>query len=716
MRPQPSAERAAWTPRAELDVLNTDIRRVDGPQKVTGQARYTHDIRLPGMVYARLIVHPYPRSIVGFVDVEPALALDGVVYAKAFKEAGDDIRFQGADAVVAVVAAETLEALEDGVRAVQVEVDEQLPALVTREQALEPDAPVIGRGGNTGGENEAGSFEETQVELDFCDAVVKATYTLPVQHHVCLETHGCVVDYQPDGITTVYVSIQMVSASQGSFARQLGLPADKVRVITEHMGGGFGSKFQMGREGAVCCDVAKELGRPVHLMLSRPQEFLMAGNRSGSVQTMVGGATRSGELTALTVEADRLGGLGGGSLPSPPYIYRVGSVASRVRSVHTATDSSRAMRAPGHPQASFAMESLVDELAYAIEMDPLEFRKKNLEEPVYARQLDRVAHEIGWHEHDNRTQPGKPEGLAVGIGFGVSTWGSGAAPGTVCEVRIAPDGTVVASTCTQDLGQGTRTLVAAIVAEEFGLRVDQVTARIGDSDLPPSVGSGGSVTTGSLAPAVKMAAHNAREAFAERVAAALGAAADGLIWRGGEVSAASGTALAWSDACALLGDEPLVVTGEFAAHLRDGNIQGAQAAKVSVDTLTGEIKVLKMVCCQNQGLPLNRMALRSQINGGMVQALSYGLFEERVHDPDLGLMLSCNLEDYKIAGVREMPEMIALIDDEDTRPAVMGMAEATVIPGHAAIANAIFNACGVRLRDLPMTSDKVLMALEELRG
>lgn len=705
----------AWKERAEMTVLNTDLRRVDGPIKVTGRAVYPHDRRLPGMVYARLVLVPAPRTTITRVDVGPAQAMAGVVYAAATKEAGDDTKFLGSDSCVAVVAAETPELARDAARAVVVEYEEQFPHVVTREQARDADAPQLSKRGNVEGEQSGGNAEEAAAALAAAPFQVEAQYALPTQHHVCLETHGLVVDAREDGVT-VYPSTQMVSVSQNIFAGMLGRPAEEVRVVCEVMGGGFGSKFMPGLEGQTACNLAKAIGRPVHLMLDRPQEFQMAGNRSGSYAELSAGADAEGNLVALVGEVDRLGGMGGGSFPDLPYIYSVGSHRFASRSVHFATDANRAMRAPGHPQAAFCMESLVDELAAKGGFDPLEFRKRNLSSPVYHRQLDRVAQEIGWNEHPFRMGPAKvEEGVMEGIGFGIAQWYSGGRAGAEAEVRIHPDGSIVCSCGVQDLGTGARTYVAAIPAEEFGLRLDQVVARIGDSELPPGVPSGGSATTGAVPPAIKSAAHNAREALEAKLVEAIGGAVGGFVWKDGVVyrEDEADRILDWKAACALLGTEPLVARGAFDANLTtdDTGLHGAQAARVSVDTLTGEVRVLKMVQMQDVGIPLNRMAVRSQMNGGMVQALSYALFEERVIDPDLGLMLTGNLEDYKIAGAQEMPEMVAIIDDEDTRPGTTGMAEASVIGGHCAIANAVYNACGARIRSLPITPDKVLAAL-----
>jgi xanthine dehydrogenase YagR molybdenum-binding subunit len=367
------------------------------------------------------------------------------------------------------------------------------------------------------------------------------------------------------------------------------------------------------------------------------------------------------------------------------------------------------------------MESILDELAYAAGVDLLTARKVNLperERAVYERQLDRAAKEIGWAEHQHKSHWDTSDApVKVGIGFGLSTWGGGGGPECEVEVRIDRSGAVSALCGTQDLGTGSRTLMVAIVAEEFGLEPAAVTAQIGDSRLGRANGSGGSTTAASLAPAVKDAAYKARLAFLEAAAKGLSTSKEKLAISNGElIDSGANRKLAWRDACALLGPSGISARGEWVEGLSASGVHGAQAAKVAVDTLTGEIQVLKMVCVQDCGLAINRMGVRSQIQGGMVMSLSYGLLEERVMDPALGLMLNANLGDYKIAGARETPEMVAILDDEDPRNAVIGIGEPPIIPGHGAIANAIQNACGVRVREMPITCDKVLMGLEALRG
>lgn len=712
----PRRDESSWGERSAHTLLNKDIPRVDGPAKVSGRAQYTHDVRLPNMVYARFLCCPRPRARVT-LDLAPALATPGVVDAMEVLDESGETRFLGQP--VAAVVGETPDAAEDGLRAVRA-TWEELDWNVAREQVLEGDSATVREEGDV---REGRGRTEGDAEQGFAesDVVVEGTFTIPIQHHVSLETHGHVVDYmgEEEG-AVVYGSTQATFALLDA-ADPLGLPEEKVEGTVQHMGGGFGSKFSMGIEGRVACQLARRVGRPVHFMLTRPDEFLMAGNRSGNVATIRAGATRDGKMTAIHARADLLGGLSRGSYPGQPYIYSVPNVDYGRRSVHTNLDGNRAMRAPGHPQASFGIEAIVDMLAYGIGMDLLQFRILNLEDEAWHRQLGRCAEEIGWHDHPNRTAPGSADvadgEFREGIGFGVSVWGGGGRPSCQTEVRIGRDGGVIAEVGTQDLGTGSRTLVAAIVAEELGLPIEAVSARIGRTVYGRANGSGGSVTTACLAPSVKEAAHVAREKLLAHLAPIMDYPVEELRLDSGGVTTASGSPrMSWDQVCFALPAEGITGNGEFAKHLAANGVHGAQAARVRVDLLTGRVEVLKMVCVQDVGLPLNRLALRSQINGGMVQGLSYGLLEERVVDPGLGLALNANLEDYKVAGSLEMPELVSIIDDDDTREQVVGVGEPPAIPGHSAIANAIHNACGVRLYQMPMTPDRVLDALVAARA
>src|SRR5260370_30312511 len=331
-----------------------------------------------------------------------------------------EFRFAGSP--VAAVAAITPEIADDGIGALVVEY-EVLPHVVLAKDALKPEAPeVLPRDPRKPDEknlrlaNKTGDAEKVEAALKNCDVVIEAEYSTPRVHHCCLETHGMVVDYSGGDSATIYATTQGTFTIPDDAAKELGLPLSAVTVTVQHMGGGFGSKFGIGIEGMLACRLAKETKTPVKLMLTRYDEFVMAGNRSGSWQKFKAGVKRDGTFTALRATQYRLGGVGQGSQAPQPYaVYRVGDFYREVYTLQTNEDSSIAMRAPGHPQASFAMESLLDERAYKIGMDPVEFRKKNVRDEFYKHQFDRGAREIGW-ERRNPTAGASPGPNKRGMG------------------------------------------------------------------------------------------------------------------------------------------------------------------------------------------------------------------------------------------------------------------------------------------------------------
>lgn len=726
----------AWGANDKHTLLNHRLTRVDGPLKVSGAAEYTYDRRMTGMLYGRVLRSPHAHARVLRIDASAARRIPGVRaivgatnedVVEGSNRAADEaekrdkmemgetqtpkkkereVRFAGEP--IAAVAATTPEIAEDAIRAIKVTY-ERLPHVVRAEDAIKEGAPLVYPEGNLEEKEKRGDAQKVLAALEKSDIVLEAEYRTPILHHSCLETHGHVVDYRGTE-ATVYASTQGTFTIPGDAAKELGLKESAVTAIVEHMGGGFGSKFGIGIEGMMACQLAKQAGAPVKLMLTRRDEFALAGNRSGSWQKLKAGVSRDGRMLALYATQYQLGGLGDGSQAGQPYIYSVEQVYRERISIHTHEDSSRAMRAPGHPQASFAMDSLMDELAYKTGIDPLEFRKKNLKDTVYHRQLDRGAREIGW-ERRNKT-PGAGVGpLRRGIGCAIGTWGGGGGPQCKVDVMVARDGTVVVAVGTQDLGTGTRTYTRAIVAEELGLQINQVTERIGSSKLGAANSSGGSTTSASLAPAVKDAAVNARLAVAGKLSALLGGAkpeeirfAEGRVTGGGK-------SLTWKQACASLPSAGVTAHGEWKASLAGRGVHGVCFAEVEVDTETGHVRPVKMVHVQDIGLPLNRLGVESQINGGMIQSLGMALWEGRVMDAQLGLQLNPGFGDYKLPGSLEMPELVPIIDDEDKREAVIGVGEPAIIPSVGALVNAIFNACGVRVRELPATPDKILMGL-----
>jgi xanthine dehydrogenase YagR molybdenum-binding subunit len=702
-----------WGPNDKHILLNHRLTRVDGPLKVSGAAHYTYDVRLPGMLYGRILRCPHAHARIKKFDSSKASAMPGV---KAIIQSPlTEFRFAGSP--VAAVAATTPELAQDAARAIVVEY-EVLSHVVKAQDAIKSDAPgVLPRDPKKPDENNVrlqqkqGDAQKVEAAFTGCDAIIDAEYLTPRIHHACLETHGMVVDYSGGDSATIYATTQGTFTIPKDAADALGLPESAVTATVQHMGGGFGSKFGIGIEGLLACKLSKETKSPIKLMLNRHDEFVMAGNRSGSWQKIKAGAKKDGTLMALQAMQYRLGGVGLGSQAGQPYaVYRAGEAYREVYALHTNEDSSIAMRAPGHPQASFAMESMLDELAYKIGIDPVAFRKKNMRDEVYHRQLDRGAREIVW-EKRNATPGGGSGPRKRGMGCGAGTWGGGGNNQCKVDVTVSRDGSVLVAVGTQDLGTGTRTFTRAIVAEELGLQMQDVVEQIGNSKLGGANASGGSTTAASLSPSVKDAAIKTRLALAEKLAPLLGnAKPEEIIFKGGNVTA-GGTSLSWKQACAALPAAGVKAHGEWRQDLQARGVHGVCFAEVEVDVETGKIRPIKMVQVQDGGLPLNRLTMESQLNGGMIQSLGMAFWEGRVMDAELGLQLNPGFGDYKLPGCLEMPEFVPLIDDDDKREVVIGIAEACIIPSLGALANAVFNACGVRVRELPITPDKILMDL-----
>ncbi len=702
---------ASWGEASQSRLIGKRIARLSGKEKVTGEAKYTYDITRPGMLYGRILRSEVPHATVTAIDLTDAEEMSGVQAVMPLIEVGRKIRYQGQE--IAAVAAETDDIAKDALRAIYVELEE-LPFVATEAEAMAEGAPQV-RDDWEGNQSNPSKGGQGDIEAGFAEAAVtvEATYHTPVQTHVCLETHGHVVEWTDEQNVTVWASTQAVFGVRNDLARRLELPANQVRVITEHMGGGFGSKFSPGVEGLAAAQLSRMTKRPVKLMLTRKAEHLVAGNRPSMTQHVKAGATRDGRLIAYDMRGYGTGGTGGGAGFTGPYVYHVPNIRTERTNIAVNAGSQRAMRAPGHPQGAFAMDSLMDELAEQLGMNPLEFRRLNDESEVRQAQYTLGAQEIGWHKR--KSVAGSGTGIKKrGMGVGSGQWGGGGGANTQARVNINADGTVETITGTQDIGTGIRTAIAIIVAEEFGLTTEDIIVKIGDSAPGlPSGGSGGSQTTASVAPVIKTAAAKAKQKLFEHVAPLLQAHVDDLRIGTGTIYVASDRTktVTWHQATGLLGQETISEGGEWDRELRQGGVAGTQFAEVEVDTQTGHVKILKIVAVQDCGLAINRLTTESQINGGVIMGIGQTLLEERIMDPMTGRMLNANLEDYKVPGTYEIPEIKSIVFD--THRKVTGVGEPPCIPTLGAIANAVYNAIGVRIRELPITPDKVLNALAE---
>jgi xanthine dehydrogenase YagR molybdenum-binding subunit len=707
-------EKYAWSDPSAAQIVGKPHTRLDGPLKVSGRAKYSYDVKRPGMLYGRILRSPHPHARVVSIDLGPAQKAPGVKAALAIVEPGKPVMYQGDE--VAAVAAATEEQANDALRLIAVEY-EVLPHIATEALALRPDAPPVFEGGNI----KEGKTDETgDLDAGFKAAahIIEASYETQVQTHVCLETHGCVCEWEGDKLTA-WVSTQAVHGTREGFAESLQIPQANVHVICEYMGGGFGSKFGPDVQGVVCAKLAKAAGAPVQLMLDRKEEHLASGNRPSSAAKIRAGVASDGTLTAFDAETWGTGGAGVGAGFPLPYIYVFPNRRRRHRDVYTNAGPARAMRAPGHPQGCFTTETLMDELADRVRMDPLAFRLKNLppDAPnrMWRKYFPIAAERIGWERRHPTPDP-TPGHIKRGMGCAANQWGGGGR-GTKAHVEILPDGGVVVRCGTQDIGTGTRTIVAMVAAETLGLPVDAIKPEIGDSTYPFSGGSGGSTTTASVSPAIRVTAGKALDALALRIAPSLGVAPSALASHDGRivVKGNESKGLSWKEACRLLGTEPVSVDGEWEAGLSASGTSGVQFAEVAVDVETGVTKVERVVCVQDCGLIIDPMTAESQVNGGIVMAINWALFEHRILDRNTGQMVNPNMEWYLLAGMSDIPKIEVVLMNQPER-GVIGLGEPPTISTAAAIANAVANATGVRIRSLPLTPDRILTALAQQRA
>ena len=701
--------------------------RVDGREVVTGRAEYTHDVRLKDMLFGMILRSPHASAEVVSIDLAPARALPGVRAALPLAEGR--VRYAGQQ--VAAVAAVDGRTAEKALGLVRVEY-KVLPSVVEWEKAREAEAPRVREA-----KPNVEKFSEAargDVEKGFreADVVLERTYRTAFEVHNPAETHASVAAWDGDRLT-VYDSTQNVHGVRDGLARELKVPAADITVIKQYMGGGFGSKLDLGEHTVVAALLAREAGRPVRVALSRRESALCVGYRPSSCQTYKAGVRKDGTLTALSLVNYASGGLEYGDEVLEPTVnlYRCPNVKVEEFSVFTHTGPGCACRAPGHTQGMLGLEGLMDELAAAIGMDPLELRKKNYSTrdqgdtglPYSTKGLDRCyeagARAIGWERRNRR--PGEGSGpVRRGLGMSSSFWWGTGVPGTLADVVLHPDGSVEVVSGTQDIGTGTRTHMAVVAAETLGLEPRDIVVKLGRSDYPWAPASGGSVTTPSVAPAVREAALKAASRLRQAAAAKLNAKPEDVLQDGRRffVKGAEDRPVAWADVCRSLRREA-VFHGEAAPYPEDKfafNTFGAHFAEVEVDLETGKVRVVRYVAAQDSGRIINRAAAESQVIGGVTQGLSAALFEERVLDSATGRPVNPNLRDYKVATSLDIPEIevifVDVVDERLNALGAKGLGEPARIPSSAAVANAVYNAVGVHVREIPMTPPRVLEALK----
>ena len=777
-----------WPDKDHRSLIGKRISRVDGPIKVRGRAKYTYDVRPDGMLWGKILRSPHAHCKVVSIDTSAAEKMPGVKAVQVLQKPGAEIHWAGDEivAVAAVDESTAYDALKaikveyevlpfhvsdaeppknlgisneplslDDIGDMndnQVPDDEVIAAIKKRGMTETPDPKVLEALAKDGvapeiiaamksaqirkGSGVKSPYKKTAAQTQgkpaeaFAAAktegvVSEGTYGIPVITHCCLESHGAMSQFVDDKNLEVHVSTQNLSGIPGQLSEPMGMPAANIRVLQQYIGGGFGSKFGIDRWGVATAQLAKNTnGKAVKIMLERDAELEVAGARPSAYARVSVAASKDGKLTGWQSDGWGTGGPGGGGSPPLPYVFDIPNQKKQYTAIATNQGPSRAWRAPNHPQAALITMAALEDTAAKLNMDPLEFFRKNLEmtgprAKVYEEEFTIADQMMEWKQN------WKPRGSSTGVvrkGMGLSlhTWG-GRGHDSNCDLTINPDGSVEIKMATQDLGTGTRTCIMIVAADTLGVPLEAIDLKIGDTRFPPSGGSGGSTTIGGVSSSTRRAAVDARDQLLAKVAPALGVAADQIEIKDGIVSVKgdSSKSLSWKQACSKLGAVPVttrgVNKGGMKPDLTNSGVGGVQMAEVSVDTETGIVKVTKMVAVQDCGLVVDVKTAESQVYGALIMGISYALYEEKFLDPVTGRMLNPNMEFYRLAGlndIRDLQVHMMTGPGYDER-GVIGLAEPPVVSPGAAISNAVANAIGVRVPYLPLTPDRVLEALEK---
>lgn len=762
----PDRDLTPWGGDAALSIVGQPLPRVDAAGKVRGVAVYTADRYAPGMLHAALVRATIPRGRVISADVDGVRRMRGVADVITFTDLRPDgkpiraggVRFLDPDVTYAgqpiacVCAASAGEALA-AAHAMRVEYASATFA-ATAADAVAPDAPAVRtRGGNTSRSSPV-ICERGDADSALADAavVVRGRFTTSSVLHSAMEAHGALAEWDGDQLT-IFEGTQGVFAVRDEMAAALGMPVSRVRVVMEHMGGGFGAKNHAGAHTLAAALLARRTGRPVRCILDRAGEQMDTGHRAPSSIHVTLAATREGRLTAIVADALVDQGVSGWEASTTKIFHELYACAN-VRTVETFaysnTHAMSAFRGPGHTEGCFALERAMDDLARALSMDPMELRRRNHADHDQeksrpysggdlARCIEEGARRFGWARRRSRSQDdgggemvtsmaGKsgifPAGggprprFRRGFGMAAQVWPAGGGPPAYATVRIHPDGSVDVLAGTQDLGTGARTILAQVAAEALGSRVNDVRVILGDTERTPYTGnSWGSMTTPSVAPAVRMAAEEAKEGLLEAASEILGVAPECLTIRDGVITTAGDQSVTIASITERLGDVTIMGHGSRGPNPRGVGLMtfGAQFAEVEVDTWTGVVRVIRLTAVHDVGRVLNPLLARSQLEGGIIQGIGFALFEERVIDRRLGRMLNAGLHDYKVPTMADMAAIDAIcLDTVDTTAnpvGARGLAEPPIIPTAPAIANAVVDALDVPVNDLPMAPWRILSAL-----
>ncbi|MFC3579339.1 xanthine dehydrogenase family protein molybdopterin-binding subunit [Sphingomonas hylomeconis] len=728
------------TPTSLLDtgaqgLIGEPLQRTEGPLKVSGNATYAAEYALEKVAYGVLVGSDFTLGKITKVDAESVKSLPGVIdvvtdfdsFARNPQQGGEtkaptqgveDVAYRGE--IVAIVVAESFEAARDAAHRVVVEHDApkaegRYDFETQRHKTDKPADDQIPAHFSQG--DLAGAMAEAPHVLD-------VTYTTPSQNSAAMEPHATTAHWDEDGILNIYGAYQMPSSDKQQLAKALGVSASKVRIIARYIGGGFGSKLGIAPEAVAAAIAARQLGRPVKCVMARSQVFEATVRRSNTEQRMRLGADAQGKLTAIGHDS-LVSNLDGEDFFEPcgmatHFLYAAENREINHDMVRLDWLLAGSMRAPGEAVGQLALECAMDELAEAIGIDPIELRHINepdcdpeTQVPFSSRQLTRCldegARKFGW---DKRAAPGTTRDGEWLVGLGVAAAARGnMLQKSAAKVTINVLGKATVETDMTDIGTGTYTILGQIAGELLGIPLEDVEVKLGDTNSPPGAGSGGSWGAGSSGSSVYLACENLREQIAEK----MGVAAEGLTLKDGH-AIGDNRRVSLSE---LVGDRGLSAEGAIAPGKQEKDTRqssyGAHFAEVGVNTTTGEVRVRRMLGVFAAGRILNEKTARSQCLGGMTFGIGAALTEDLIHDPRNGKLVNRDLAEYHVPVNADVPQLdVVFLEERDVHANPLhakGIGELGISGAGAAIANAVYNACGVRVRDFPITLDKILDGL-----
>ncbi len=750
-----------------FQVLGRNLPRLDAVAKATGDTEYTVDRSMPGMLYGRILRSPHAHALIKSIDTSQAATLKGVrsvITAKdvpmnrfsfmqhlADKTMLCDVKVRCVGDEIAAVAADTPEIAAEAVERIGVQY-EVLPAVFDPQDAMRPEAPLVHEGQSnmcfqtrrvTGDPDKA--FEE-------CDYVCEDRYSTHHVSHCCLEVSNCIAKWASSGKLTIWVNTQAPHTQRQEVARILGIPVHQVRIIGSAVGGGFGSKLVMDMKVPIAAVLSRQTGRSVKIENTRAEEFSTGKTRYACTIYVKTGAKKNGTLWAREMKVIGDNGAyhdkGPGTLSvgatAFSALYNVPNSKHEACLVYTNKQMGTAFRGFGNPQVTFAMEAQLDALAEKMGMDPLDLRLKNANGPGQVTHcgveisscglvecMTAASQVSGWKE--KRLEKGmRGIGLAnvMHTGGGSRVYGYSAAD---TFIKLSEDGKVTIITPAPDMGQGAHTAIAQIVAEELGVGLEDTRVIADDTDLTPyDLGAWASRTTFVCGNSALAAARETKKEILQVASQMMEANAEDIVVEKGRIFVAGspGTHVTFPDLVEYAikkRGEPISGKGRFVDRLPDGypsadafkkNIPtfafGTQVVEVEVDPETGVIKVLKVTAAHDLGRAVNKAMAEGQVEGSVVQGIGYALMENLVIRK--GRPLNDSFLDYKIPRIADVPPIETILvetDDPDGPFGAKGLGEPAIVPTAAAIANAVYNACGVRIRKLPILPEDILKALRD---